>query len=99
MVEQTCLDSNSRADRNLWQFAEGAKECWRHLIPTTKQIRAAVTLESSMVVLELGNTNHLQATVEMIFSAWTNYEAIVQGLLNQWGDRAHGFVPVEMMMM
>jgi hypothetical protein len=41
-------------------------------------------------VLKLG-----QATAEMLFSAWTNEEAIVQGLLNQWGKGAHGFVPVE----
>jgi hypothetical protein len=80
-------------EHNLRQFAVGAREYRKDLVPTAEQIKTAVARESSEKVSGANKTNCLQATAEMIYLAHTKEEEIVKGTLDQWGKGADGFVP------
>jgi hypothetical protein len=80
---------------SLRKFAEGASKCCKDLAPSIDQIKDFVMKESGKKVNNFANINLLQATAEMIYSAQTNEEEIVQCILNQWGKGAHGFFSME----
>ncbi len=80
---------------NQWKVAEGASKCRQDLAPSNDQIKDFVTKESGKKVNNSGNNNLLQVTAEMLYFAQTNEEKIAHGILNQWDEGAHGFVPME----
>jgi hypothetical protein len=62
----------------IWQFAVGAREYRKDLVPTVEQIKAAVARESSEKVSGVDKTNRLQATAEMVYLRHTIEEEIVK---------------------
>jgi hypothetical protein len=86
-VEQTCPDSNNR-QKSTEIYGRGKG------VPVSSDINNCTDQGCCFSGKQYGDVKIIQATAEMIFSAWTHEEEIVQGLLNQWGKGAHGFVPV-----
>ncbi len=78
---------------NLEHFWQGSAAHRATLVPTISQIRAAAVSSGSDTHPNKADSVWFMAVAEMIYEAWTQEEAMVRDLLEQWRKGGHGYVP------
>jgi hypothetical protein len=78
--------------RNQTSHIHGVSLCWAELIPTEAQIRAATIQDAKTFLSTTVEVEGFCATADEVYATRTKEEEMVQELLNDWQNGAHGYI-------